>query len=234
MNIQITKAKLVNMMDVTLLSSQTTYENVRELCDLAKRYHFGAVCVNPGYAKMVSDSLKGTTIKVCIVIGFPLGAYTSESKAFEAKESIQNGASEIDMVMNVGAFLSNDFELVERDLKTVIAAAKKIRKETTIKVIIEVGLLDREQKIKACQIAMRSGADFIKTCTGFAPGQATADDVKLILKSTGNRIKVKASGKVGSYEVAVKLIEAGASRFGLLPQQALDILKGYKKYERVL
>lgn len=233
MNMQITEAKLVKMMDVTLLSSQTTYEDIKELCDLAKRYHFGAVCVNPGYARMASDALKGTTIKVCVVIGFPFGAYTSESKAFEAKEAIQNGASEIDMVMNVGAFLSNDFELVERDLKTVIAAAKETRKETIIKVIIEVGLLNREQKIKACQIAMGAGAEFVKTCTGFAPGQATVDDVKLILKATENKMKVKASGKIGSYEVAVKLIEAGASRFGLLPQQALDILRGYRKHERI-
>ncbi len=229
----ITKVKLVKMMDVTLLSSQTTYDDIEELCDLAKRYHFGAVCVNPGYARMASDALKGTTVKVCVVIGFPFGAYTSESKAFETKEAIQNGASEIDMVMNVGALLSNDFELVEKDLKTVITAAKETRRETITKVIIEAGLLNREQRIKACQIVMTAGADFIKTCTGFAPGQATVDDVKLILKAMENKMKVKASGKIGSYEVAVKLIEAGASRFGLLPQQALDILRGYRKFERV-
>ncbi len=233
MNMHITGAKLVNMMDVTLLSSQTTYEDIKKLCDLAKKYHFGAVCVNPGYARKASDALKGTTIKVCVVIGFPFGAYTSESKAFEAKEAIQNGASEIDMVMNVGGFLSNDFELVERDLESAIAAGNETRKETITKVIIEVGLLNREQKIKACQIVMAAGADFIKTCTGFAPGQATVADVKLMLKATENKIKVKASGKVGSYEVAVELIGAGASRFGLLPQQALDILRGYRKPERV-
>lgn len=202
--------KLNKYIDHTLLKPDASQEQIMNLIEEATEHDFASVCVNPTWVAFAAQALKGTDVKVCTVIGFPLGANTPEVKAFEAEDAIQNGADEIDMVINIGALKSQDYELVEKDIRAVVEAAKG----TLVKVIIETCLLTDDEKVKACQIAQRAGADFVKTSTGFSTGGATVADVALMRKTVGPNMGVKASGGARSYEDALAFIKAGATRIG--------------------
>lgn len=202
--------KLNKYIDHTLLKPDASQEQIETLIEEAKKYDFASVCVNPTWVSFAAQVLKGTDVKVCTVIGFPLGANTPELKAFETSDAIQNGADEVDMVINIGALKSRNFDLVERDIRAVVEAAKG----TLVKVIIETCLLTDDEKVKACQIAQKAGADFVKTSTGFSTGGATVEDVALMRKTVGPDMEVKASGGARSYEDALAFIKAGATRIG--------------------
>ncbi|AGK70809.1 deoxyribose-phosphate aldolase [Streptococcus cristatus] len=202
--------KLNKYIDHTLLKPDASQEQIATLIEEAKKYDFASVCVNPTWVIFAAQALKGTDVKVCTVIGFPLGANTPELKAFETSDAIQNGANEVDMVINIGALKSRNFDLVERDIRAVVEAAKG----TLVKVIIETCLLTDDEKVKACQIAQKAGADFVKTSTGFSTGGATVADVALMRKTVGPDMGVKASGGARSYEDALAFIKAGATRIG--------------------
>ncbi|WP_062005244.1 deoxyribose-phosphate aldolase [Streptococcus cristatus] len=202
--------KLNKYIDHTLLKPDASQEQIETLIEEAKKYDFASVCVNPTWVSFAAQALKATDVKVCTVIGFPLGANTPELKAFETSDAIQNGANEIDMVINIGALKSRNFDLVERDIRAVVEAAKG----TLVKVIIETCLLTDDEKVKACQIAQKAGADFVKTSTGFSTGGATVADVALMRKTVGPDMGVKASGGARSYEDALAFIKAGATRIG--------------------
>lgn len=202
--------KLNKYIDHTLLKPDASQEQIETLIEEAKKYDFASVCVNPTWVNFAAQALKATDVKVCTVIGFPLGANTPELKAFETSDAIQNGANEVDMVINIGALKSRNFDLVERDIRAVVEAAKG----TLVKVIIETCLLTDDEKVKACQIAQKAGADFVKTSTGFSTGGATVADVALMRKTVGPDMGVKASGGARSYEDALAFIKAGATRIG--------------------
>ena len=202
--------KLNKYIDHTLLKPDASQEQIETLIEEAKKYDFASVCVNPTWVNFAAQALKATDVKVCTVIGFPLGANTPELKAFETSDAIQNGANEVDMVINIGALKSRNFDLVERDIRAVVEAAKG----TLVKVIIETCLLTDDEKVKACQIAQKAGADFVKTSTGFSTGGATVEDVALMRKTVGPDMGVKASGGARSYEDALAFIKAGATRIG--------------------
>lgn len=202
--------KLNKYIDHTLLKADASQEQIETLIEEAKKYDFASVCVNPTWVSFAAQALKATDVKVCTVIGFPLGANTPELKAFETSDAIQNGANEVDMVINIGALKSRNFDLVERDIRAVVEAAKG----TLVKVIIETCLLTDDEKVKACQIAQKAGADFVKTSTGFSTGGATVEDVALMRKTVGSDMGVKASGGARSYEDALAFIKAGATRIG--------------------
>ncbi len=209
------------MIDHTLLKAETTKEQIKVLCEEAKEYGFASVCVNPTWVKYAAELLQGSDVKVCTVIGFPLGANTPETKAFETKNAIENGATEVDMVINIGALKDGDDELVERDIKAVVEAAKG---KALTKVIIETCLLTEEEKVRACELSVKAGADYVKTSTGFSSGGATVEDVALMRKTVGPNIGVKASGGVRNTEDAQKMIEAGATRIGA--SAGVSIVKG--------
>ncbi len=201
---------LAKYFDHTILNPAATKEQVDQVCKEAVEYGFFSVCVNPFRVKMVAEKLTGSNVKVCSVVGFPLGAATPKIKALETRAAIEDGAHEIDMVINVGALQDNDFETVKADIKAVVKAAKgKI-----VKVIIETCLLNQDQKIKACEIAREAGAHFVKTSTGFSVGGATLDDVSLMKKEVGDELKVKASGGIKTLENVNAMIKAGADRIG--------------------
>lgn len=202
---------VAKMIDHTLLKADATKDQIEKICAEAKEYNFASVCVNPAWVKLSSDLLNGTEVKVCTVIGFPLGASTPETKAYETKNAIENGATEVDMVINIGALKGGDNELVERDIRAVVDAAKG---KALTKVIIETCLLTEEEKVRACELSVKAGADFVKTSTGFSTGGATAEDIALMRKTVGPEIGVKASGGVRSAEDAQKMIDAGATRIG--------------------
>ena len=202
--------KLNKYIDHTLLKADASQEQIETLIEEAKKYDFASVCVNPTWVSFAAQALKATDVKVCTVIGFPLGANTPELKAFETSDAIQNGANEVDMVINIGALKSRNFDLVERDIRAVVEAAEG----TLVKVIIETCLLTDDEKVKACQIAQKAGADFVKTSTGFSTGGATVADVALMRKTVGPDMGVKASGGARSYEDALAFIKAGATRIG--------------------
>lgn len=204
------KAEIAAMIDHTLLKAFATKPQIEQLCKEAAEYHFASVCVNPAYVALAARQLKGTGVKVCTVIGFPLGANTSAAKAFETRDAIQNGADEVDMVINVGAMKSGDYELVEKDIQAVVDAANG----TLVKVIIETCYLTDEEKVVACKAAAKAGANFVKTSTGFGTGGATPADVALMRKNIPDTMKVKASGGVHNYDEAMAVIQAGASRIG--------------------
>ncbi|MCU9592965.1 deoxyribose-phosphate aldolase [Caldibacillus thermolactis] len=203
--------EIAKYIDHTLLKPEATKEQVEKLCNEAKQYNFASVCVNPTWVKLASDILKGTDVKVCTVIGFPLGANTPETKAFEAVNAVTNGAEEIDMVMNIGALKSGDTELVQKDIEAVVNAVKD---KALVKVIIETSLLTEDEKVTACQLSVQAGAHYVKTSTGFSTGGATVEDVALMRKTVGPNVGVKASGGVRTAEDAKVMIEAGASRIG--------------------
>lgn len=202
---------IAQMIDHTLLKPDATKEQIKALCEDAKEYEFASVCVNPVWVEAAAAFLNGTDVKVCTVIGFPLGASTSDVKAFETKDAIEKGAQEVDMVINIGALKSRDLDLVEKDIQAVTAAAKD---KALVKVIIETCLLTDEDKQIACEISKQAGADFVKTSTGFSTGGATEQDVALMRKTVGSQMGVKASGGVRSQEDAVNMINSGATRIG--------------------
>lgn len=214
--------KLNKYIDHTILKPETTKEQVAQILAEAKEYDFASVCVNPTWVAYAAQELKDSDVKVCTVIGFPLGANTPAVKAFETKDAIENGADEIDMVINIGALKSKNDELVLEDIQAVVAASG----DKLVKVIIETCLLTEEEKVKACQLSKEAGADFVKTSTGFSTGGATVEDVALMRKTVGPDMGVKASGGARSYEDAIAFIEAGATRIGA--SSGVAIMKGEK------
>jgi len=203
--------QLAKFIDHTLLKPEATSDQIRSLCEEAIEYGFASVCINPCRVKLASELLKGTYVKVCTVIGFPLGAETPEVKAFETKNAIDNGASEVDMVMNIGAMKEKDYELVEKDIRAVVEAAGG---KAIVKVILENCLLEKDEIKKACEICIRAGADFVKTSTGFNKSGATLEDVKLMKETVKDRAGVKAAGGIRDAITAKAMINAGASRLG--------------------
>lgn len=203
--------KIERYLDHTVLKPESTDLDIQKACLDAKEYNFKAVCIQPMWVKYTADMLKGTDVNTCTVIGFPLGANTSDVKAYEAKQAVKDGAVEVDMVINIGAIKSEDFSLVHDDIKAVVDAVKG---KAIVKVIIETCLLTENEKVRACEISKRAGADFVKTSTGFSTGGATVDDIKLMRETVGKEMGVKASGGVRSIEDAKAMIEAGATRIG--------------------
>ena len=204
------KKTIASMIDHTLLKPEATPAQVEKLCAEAAEYHFASVCVNPVYIPLAARLLKGTGVKVCCVVGFPLGAIAPEQKAAEAASCAAMGAEELDMVIHVGAAKADDWALVQRDIEGVVKAAAG----HTVKVIIETCLLTDEEKVKACEAAKAAGAHFVKTSTGFSTGGATTHDIALMRKTVGPEMGVKASGGIRDYETAMAMIEAGANRIG--------------------
>lgn len=203
--------QLAKMIDHTLLKPEATEGDIQHLCIEAAENHFKSVCINPGWVKYASDFLTNSDVDVCTVIGFPLGANKTVIKVQEALEAVKDGAKEIDMVINIGRLKSEDFAYVYDDIAEVVKAVKG---KAIVKVIIEACLLERNEKIRACEISKRAGADFVKTSTGFSTGGATVEDVKLMRSTVGPDIGVKASGGVRTPEDAQAMIEAGATRIG--------------------
>lgn len=212
---------LARLIDHTALKPETTKEDILKLCSEAKEYNFFSVCVNPTWVYTAFEQLKGSDVAVCTVIGFPLGASTPEVKAFETRNAIENGATEVDMVINIGALKGQDYDLVERDVRAVVEAAKG---KALTKAIIETSLLTDEEKIKACEIAVKAGINFVKTSTGFSTAGATVEDIALMRKTVGPNIGVKASGGVRDRETTLAMVEAGASRIGA--SAGIAIVKG--------
>jgi len=202
--------KFEKYFDHTILKPDATKAQVEKLCDEAIEHNFASVCVNECRTALVASKLKGTDVKVCTVIGFPLGAVSTAVKVFETKSAIAAGAKEIDMVINVGALKDRDYDYVYEDIRAV----KEACGEVTLKVIIETCLLNDDEKCKACELSVKAGADFVKTSTGFSTGGATAEDVALMKKTVDGKAKVKASGGIRDYKTAKKMIEAGADRIG--------------------
>lgn len=199
------------LIDHTALKADTKKEAIVTLCEEAKQHQFASVCVNPTWVETATGLLAGTSVKVCTVIGFPLGANTPATKAFETKDAIDNGATEVDMVINIGALKDNNDELVERDIRAVVEAAAG---KALVKVIIETSLLTDEEKARVCELAVKAGADFVKTSTGFSTGGATVEDVALMRKTVGPNIGVKASGGVRDMAGMEAMTKAGATRIG--------------------
>lgn len=202
---------IARMIDHTLLRADATQAEISKLVDEAKQYQFASVCVNPTWVSYSAEHLAGTEVKVCTVIGFPLGATTSEVKVFETKNAIEHGANEVDMVINVGQLKAGNDAFVQQDIETVVKAASG---KALVKVIIETCLLTDEEKVRACELSVKAGADYVKTSTGFSTGGATPEDVALMRRTVGQEVGVKASGGVRSLEDVNKMIEAGASRIG--------------------
>lgn len=211
MNKIIEPSSLAGYIDHTILKPEASVAQIDKLCNEAIEHSFASVCVNPSYIAYAADRLKGTSVTPCCVVGFPLGATLPECKAAETSSCIKNGAREIDMVINVGAVKSANWELVAEDIKAVVNAANG---KAAVKVIIETCLLTDEEKVKVCRIAKEQGADFVKTSTGFSTGGATVEDVRLMRETVGPDMGVKASGGIKTREDAIKMIEAGASRLG--------------------
>jgi len=205
-------AEMAHLIDHTLLRPEATREQVVQLCDEARQYSFAAVCINPTWVRLCAERLCQSPVKVCTVVGFPLGATLNEVKAYEARRAIRLGAAEIDMVINVGALKSGDYGLVENDIAGVVLACQEEGAHS--KVIIEAALLTDEEKVKACTLAKAAGADYVKTSTGFGPGGATAADVALMRRVVGPEIGIKAAGGIRTFEQAQQMVQAGATRIG--------------------
>jgi len=211
--IYVSKTQLARMIDHTLLKAETSEVDIMKLCQEAETYGFWSVCINPFWVPVASRLLAKTGTRVCSVVGFPLGATTTKVKVIETEEAIANGAREVDMVINIGALKSGDFEAVKGEIASVVTVARALR-GITVKVVLETGFLSVDEKIAGCKLAQEAGADFVKTCTGFGPGKATTSDVALLRKFLPQTIGVKAAGGIQTYEDAVKMIRAGASRLG--------------------
>lgn len=199
------------LIDHTALKPNTNKESILKLIAEAKTYDFASVCVNPCWVALAHQELKNTDVKVCTVIGFPLGANTTEVKVFETKDAIEKGAQEIDMVINIAMLKDKEYDYVENEIHQIVEAAKD---KAIVKVIIETCLLTDEKKIKACELSQKAGADFVKTSTGFSTGGATVHDIALMRKTVGAEMGVKASGGVHTHEEALAMVEAGATRIG--------------------
>ena len=208
---KMTGAEMARYIDHTLLKPEATSAGLDKLCEEAVLHGFKAVCVNSGWVLYVAEKLKETNIAVCSVISFPLGAMCSPAKAFEARQAVEDGAKELDMVLNIGKMKSGDLKTVERDIQAVRREAKS---PVILKVIIETCLLTNDEKTKACEIARHAGADFVKTSTGFSTGGATLEDVALMRQAVGSRMGVKASGGIKDFKTAAAMIAAGATRIG--------------------
>lgn len=203
---------IAKMIDHTLLKPEATQDQIAQLCYEARKYGFAAVCVNPSYVKLCSELLQGTPVHVCTVVGFPLGATPPEVKGYEAQQAIDDGATEVDMVINIGAIKSKDYALVERDIASVARVCHA--GGAILKVIIEAALLSDEDKVIASQLAKAAGADYVKTSTGFGPGGATVHDVELMRRAVGPEMGIKAAGGIKTYEDARAMVSAGATRIG--------------------
>lgn len=215
--------KLERFIDHTLLKPDTTVEDIKKICEEAIEYNFFSVCINPSYVKLSKELLDGSETKVCTVIGFPLGATTSEVKSYETKDAINNGADEVDMVINIGALKSGDYDLVKEDIQAVVDAADG---QALVKVIIESALLTSDEIVTASKLSKEAGADFVKTSTGFNGGGATEEAVALMRMTVGEDLGVKASGGIRSREDALKMIEKGATRLGA--SSGVKIIQGEK------
>ena len=202
---------IAKYIDHTLLKANATEAQIRRLCEEASEYHFASVCVNTCYVPLAAELLKGSGVKTCCVVGFPLGAMSTAAKAFEAADAVKNGAEEVDMVINIGAVKFGDWDYVAKDIEEVVKAAHD---KALVKVIIETCLLTDDEKVLACRTAKEAGADFVKTSTGFSIGGATVEDIRLMRETVGAEMGVKASGGIKTYEDAIAMIEAGATRIG--------------------
>jgi deoxyribose-phosphate aldolase len=218
---RISAAELAGYIDHTLLKPEAVVSQFEQLCNEAVKYKFMSVCVNSSWIPFVAKKLRGTSVKICSVIGFPLGEMDTRSKAFEARNAVANGATELDMVINVGALKSGNLKLVEEDIRAIKRAC---RSTTILKVILETGLLTDEEKIIACEISKKAGADFVKTSTGFSGTGATIHDVALMRRIVGPAMGVKASGGIRNFDQAVALINAGANRLGC--GASVDVVTG--------
>lgn len=214
---------VAKMIDHTVLKADTKKEAIKVLCQEAMEYGFKAVCVNPTHIEYCKELLQGSDVLVATVVGFPLGANTTETKVFETKDAIIKGADEIDMVINIGALKDGDYQLVKDDIEQVVNACGD---RAIVKVIIETSLLSQDEKVKVCELSMSAGAHFVKTSTGFSTGGATLDDVALMKSIVGDKLEVKASGGVKDYEMALKMNQAGATRIGT--SSGIAIIKGQK------
>ncbi|UJL44882.1 deoxyribose-phosphate aldolase [Virgibacillus sp. NKC19-16] len=212
--------ELAKYIDHTALKPDTTKETIKQIVDEAREYEFASVCVNPYWVPFCYENLKDTSIKICTVIGFPLGATSTASKVFETEQAIKDGATEVDMVINVGELKSKNDEAVQADIKSVVSAAKD---RALTKVIIETSLLSNDEKIRACKLAKEAGADFVKTSTGFSGGGATVEDIKLMRQTVGSEMGIKASGGVRDNKSTIEMIDAGATRIGA--SSGIEIVK---------
>ncbi len=208
--------------DHTVLKPVAQQQDVEKICEEAAKWHFASVCINPCNIPLAKKLLEGTDVEICTVIGFPLGANTTAVKAFETADAYKMGCDEFDMVINIGALKDKKYDLVRDDIKAVVAEAKG----KTVKVIIETGLLTEEEKVMAVKLSCEAGADFVKTCTGFAQGIAEVEDVKLMKANVTEGVKVKASAGIRNYEAAAALVEAGADRLGT--SAGIAIIEGSK------
>lgn len=226
-----TKKELAKMIDHSIVTPNPTEELVQRYCEEAKRYGFGAVSVNSSYVPLVAKLLKGTAVGLCASIAFPFGAVATDVKVFEARYCIEEGADEIDMVMNSGAFKSKNYDFVEEDIRAVVNASKeegeKLRKNILVKVIIETGYLSDEEIVKASKLVKDAGADFVKTCTGFGPRGVTVHDIQLIRKGVGTKMGIKVAGGIRTFGDAIKLIEEGATRIGT--SHSVNIIKEWHR-----
>jgi deoxyribose-phosphate aldolase len=216
---------IAGMIDHTLLKPDATADQIAQLCYEARKYDFASVCVNPTHVELCAELLQGSNVKVCTVIGFPLGATAPEVKAFEAKNAIHDGATEIDMVINIGALKAGDHTLVAQDIREVVRVGHA--HGALVKVIIETALLTEEEKVQACLFSKEAGADFVKTSTGFSGGGATAEDIALMRRVVGPDMGVKASGGVRDFDDAQSMVEAGATRLGA--SAGVKIVQGAKE-----
>ena len=214
---------IASYIDHTVLAADATEEKIQKLCNEAKEWKFASVCVNTCWTKYCAKLLKGTGVNVCTVVGFPLGAMCTKAKAFEAKCAVEEGATEVDMVINIGLLKDHKDDLVEEDIREV----KKACGDKVLKVIIEACLLTDEEKQRACRLSVKAGADFVKTSTGFSKWGAKVEDVALMRKTVGSKVGVKAAGGIRTYEDAVKMIEAGANRLGC--SAGIAIVQGEKE-----
>lgn len=214
---------IAKYIDYTLLKATGTRTEVQRMCHEAREYGFATICIHPVFVKLCADLLKGSSVGVTTVIGFPFGADKPEVKAFEAIEAVIDGATEVDMVMNIGEMLEGNLDFVRKDIETVVQAVKA---KAIVKVIIETAYLNKEQIIAASKLVKEAGADFVKTSTGYAPSGARVEDIKIIRETVGPDFGIKAAGGVSSYESAVEMLDAGATRFGA--SAAVAIVKGAK------
>lgn len=220
---QISRKELAEIIDSTNVKAITTRNEIESLCKEAVQYGFRCAVVNPVYVKFAAKLLKGSNVKVCSTVGFPFGISLPEIKALEAIKAVEDGAEELDMVINLSAFKSGDYEFVKRDI-AVVVDVKRLSKEIIVKVIIETAYLTMEEKVIACKLAKEAGADFVKTSTGFFGGGATVEDVRLMRQTIGRNMGVKAAGGIRTYADAVAMIKAGANRLGT--STAVAIIKG--------
>lgn len=219
----LSREKLAKMIDSTNVKATASRSDIEKLCKDAVHHGFGCVCVNPIYVKLASQLLKGSDVKVCSTVGFPFGATLPEIKALEAIKAVENGAQELDMVINLSALKSGNYEAVKEDIAAVVDA-KRLDERVIVKVIIETACLTDEEKVVACKLAKDAGADFVKTCTGFFGKGATVEDVRLMRQTVGEAMGVKAAGGIRTYADAVAMIRAGANRIGT--STAVQIIEG--------